>query len=296
MGTTYHLSSDEIKLRSPFINIIPVGKVSLYESNSNFESVHPNGNWPNAIKQKQYEDEGIEQSEEDANNLTETEIHWWTRHRVMQKGDKGEDVGKLQKVLGIRITNVYDDTTLKAVMTAQKRRRLKQDGKVGPFTYAMLFYSDYEYSIKKPSIVKQKAYTCWAASFESAIPSWKGRINFSIPSLLAMYKSFLESRGDISFKGLSKVVEDFNGTELPTASEDFKIESIRELLLKTNSHLIMVIALPGSVAHAEVIYGFGVQKGDPYLLVMDPLNGEYKKHYLIDIHNLSGTIIIISRK
>ena len=293
----YHLTSDEIDLRSPFIKNVPHDEAFLYESNSRVdEFIEP------ATEMYEYE-----------SGLAESEIPWWKRHRLMQKGDRGEDVGRLQKVLKIRRTNVYDDDTVKAVMQKQRRYGLISDGKVGPLTYAMIFHKDYEYAPKKPPIVKQDtvdalfkelykalfkheyeiAYTCWAACFESAIPTWKGRINFTIPSFLSLYKSYLDSRSAISEEGFKKVVKDFNGNLESGAAADFKIESVRRLLLQTKSHLIMVISIPPYVGHALVIYGFGVEGGDSYIKVMDPLDGRYKKFSMIDLNSINGTISII---
>jgi hypothetical protein len=156
-----------------------------------------------------------------------------------------------------------------------------------------LFETNYRYAISNHRFVKQASYTCWAACFESAIPSWKGRMSLDVSSLISKYKSFLATRNDITYNGFSQVVNDFKGGETSGPAKDFRIESVRKLILSTASPLIIVHSvLGGNVAHAEVVYGFGVRNGSPYLLVMDPLLGTYAERSLGVLQQFGGNIII----
>ena len=222
--------------------------------------------------------------------FAETETGWWSKHRLLNIGDKGEDVGRAQKTLEknwgipVKVTKVYDDNTVAAVKKFQQMQGLEEDGKMGPFTHAALFESNYRYTIQKPKIIKQALDTCWAASIESAAPSWKGRTPATISSLLSKYKSLLKTNNSIDGVGLAKVLKDFNVVNIIGPAKEFRIEIVKRELLATGSHLLFMYMMPGAtLSHWQVIYGFGVRKGVPYLLTMDPLSGSYEE---MDFHRL----------
>ena len=56
----------------------------------------------------------------------------------MRIGSKGESVKELQKLLGLKVTGVYDFSTKNAVIIWQGSNKLVADGIVGPNTLAAL--------------------------------------------------------------------------------------------------------------------------------------------------------------
>ena len=67
--------------------------------------------------------------------------------RTIGKGDRGSDVGTLQRVLSMKgygvgpADGVFGRLTRRAVKRFQRRRGLKADGRVGPLTTAALAYT-----------------------------------------------------------------------------------------------------------------------------------------------------------
>lgn len=230
-------------------------------------------------------------------------LGWWDKHRLLKRGSIGEEVGRLQRQLinqlggsasAIEVNNIFDIRTFDAVKIFQRLNGLKQDGIVGPFTYAVLFESNYKFMINKPHIVRQKSFTCWAASFESALPSWRGRSALKVNDLISRYQSHLLKNDAITTRGLRVLARDLRATGWTGKGEDFKVELVKELILKTKSPIVMDTNSMGNPwNHMVVVYGFGVKKGSPFLTIMDPLTGSYKEKLLDDIQSLSNEIILI---
>lgn len=60
-------------------------------------------------------------------------------NRMLNAGDKGEDVKMLQKALGLKDDGYFGPNTKRAVKRFQSRNGLTPDGVAGPNTYAKLF-------------------------------------------------------------------------------------------------------------------------------------------------------------
>ena len=57
---------------------------------------------------------------------------------TIRKGSKGEDVRKLQELLGITADGIFGPVTKAAVLAYQSANGLKADGVVGPLTWGKL--------------------------------------------------------------------------------------------------------------------------------------------------------------
>lgn len=225
---------------------------------------------------------------------------WWSKHRLLTRGDRGPDVGRLQVVLttnwGIRVarSNVFDEATVEAVRQFQLSMGLEPDGIVGPFTHAVLFESNYRFELSRPPVVQQQLSTCWAAVFESALHSWGGRVVRDVSRLITDFARFLAANNAISLAGFRRLVRDSNASGLTVPGGRFRIETVKRLLLNTNSHLILVHGLTsGSIAHCEVIFGFGVRRGQPFLSTMNPLTGGFERRDLNRLQQESREIIVV---
>lgn len=231
------------------------------------------------------------------NTDNELEAGWWEKNRSLSLGDKGDDVKRLQKKLNtdenaqLSINSRFDDDTAKAVADFQKRNHLKADGIAGPFTQTVLYGGYYRYAIKKPPIVQQEIWTCWAASYQSALPSWKGRKTATVAELIVKYNQFLQQKNSISTAGFDALAKDFNAEVRSASINDFTIDVVKVFLLSSNAHLIIVTG--STVAHCRVVYGFGVSAGESYLLVMDPLVGDYRRLPIATIEAIGGIISIV---
>lgn len=227
----------------------------------------------------------------------EQEAGWWEKNRLLSRGDYGEDVARLQRRLvsaegaTLTITKRFDEATENAVIEFQKRVHLKPDGKAGPLTQAVLYEGNYRYNISKPPVVKQEIWTCWAAAYESALPSWRGRSRASVTELIKKYKKFLKQKNSISTHGFDAVAKDFNAEVRSAPMSDFTIDVIKDFLLKANAHLIIVTG--STVAHCRVVYGLGVKTGETFLLLMDPLFGDYRRVPVGTIEAVGGDISIV---
>lgn len=227
----------------------------------------------------------------------ELKVGWWEKNRLLSRGDYGEDVAHLKRSLArvegatLNTTKRFDEATENAVIEFQRRVHLKPDGKAGPFTQAVLYEGNYRYNISKPPIVKQEIWTCWAAAYESALPSWRGRARVTVTELIEKYKQFLQQNNSISSLGFDAVAKDFNAEVRSAPMSGFTIDVVKDFLLKANAHLIIVTG--STVAHCRVVYGFGVKAGETFLLLMDPLTGDYRRLPIGTIEALGGDITIV---
>lgn len=226
-----------------------------------------------------------------------SESGWWSVNRLLKKGSSGADVLRLQKALKDNLSNLdldltsrYDEKTVKAVKKFQKTWDLVEDGIAGPFTQAIIFESNYSWALPKPLKVKQNAATCWAAAYQSALPLWKGRPKMTVAQLLNYFKRFTDSSGAIDKRGLYATAMKFNASIRQADPTFFNIETIKRLLLETKSPFLLLHYMFGDIGHAEVVFGFEVEKGVPLLWVMDPLLGDYKKLALDDLKTLVNPI------
>jgi N-acetylmuramoyl-L-alanine amidase len=58
---------------------------------------------------------------------------------VIDKGSKGEDVKKIQKVVGAKADGIFGDITEELVIEWQKKHKLYADGRVGKITWGAMF-------------------------------------------------------------------------------------------------------------------------------------------------------------
>lgn len=227
----------------------------------------------------------------------EMEAGWWEKNRLLSRGDFGEDVARLKRRLvsaegaTLNITKRFDEATENAVIEFQRRVHLKPDGKAGPLTQAVLYEGNYRYNVSKPPSVKQEISTCWAAAYQSALPSWRGRARATVDELIKKYKQFLQKDNSISTDGFDAVAKDFNAEVRTAPMSDFTIDVVKDFLLKANAHLIIVTG--STLAHCRVIYGFGVKAGETFLLLMDPLTGYYRRVPIDTIEAGGGDISIV---
>ena len=61
---------------------------------------------------------------------------------VLRKGSRGDDVKRLQEILGVTADSVFGEKTLEAVKAFQREHNLFPDGIVGPKTWDMLLADD----------------------------------------------------------------------------------------------------------------------------------------------------------
>src|SRR5262249_32369736 len=158
----------------------------------------------------------------------------------------------------------------------QKRNSLAQDGKVGPVTLSVLMDGNYKFGIQRPPRILEPEWTCWAASFQSALEStWSGgRPHLTVADFVDRYRRFLAPRKDITVPGFHQVVRDLGAISVTVAANDFTIEPILAELGRNGQQVLMVHDLTGSVAHTVVIWGVVIREGQPSFLIMDPLIGD----------------------
>ncbi len=229
-----------------------------------------------------------------------SESGWWSANRLLKAGKSGADVLKLQKALknnwglDVNFTSRYDEKTVKAVKKFQEDSHLEEDGIAGPFTQAMIFESNYSWALPKPLKVKQNLSQCWAAAYQSALPSWKGRPKLNVTELLNDFRRFIDNSGAINRPGLEATAKQFNVSLRNIDPIFIKIETVKKLLLETKSTILLIHFMFGVIGHAEVVFGFEVKNGLPHLLVMDPLLGDYDKLALDALQSRGNLIILVS--
>lgn len=59
--------------------------------------------------------------------------------KLIRKGSKGKDVGRIQRAVGVKADEVFGPATESAVKAYQKRKGLSADGIVGPSTWNVMF-------------------------------------------------------------------------------------------------------------------------------------------------------------
>ena len=209
---------------------------------------------------------------------------WYAKNRRLSRGDRGQDVGRLQRELNaaganpeLAVTGVFDQQTEKAVREFQGRVDLIQDGFVGPITHAVLFESNFQYSPVRPPVVNQGTIDlCWAASLESVLRGpWPGRRRWRTATLRANYSRFLTPRGAISERGLIAAGRDLAFRDITPRLSNRKrlFAEVLTKLLTAKRPLLLVDNSTGSVAHTPVLYGVKIRRGEIRLMLMDPLSG-----------------------
>lgn len=78
--------------------------------------------------------------------------------KTLRKGDKGNEVARLQSLLGIESDSIFGEITEKAVMSFQKKHGLECDGIVGNKTWAALGVTDSK--VVDPSVVYSPLKSC----------------------------------------------------------------------------------------------------------------------------------------
>ena len=218
---------------------------------------------------------------------------WWDVHRQLQKGSRGADVMALQRKLiedlgdPLPVSGVFDDATEKAVKDFQRRNELAQDGIVGPITFSILFDGNYRFQLPAPKLMHDVEWTCWAAATELVLQSnWsRGRKPLTVADMLATYKDFLLSSKAITFQGLDKLVTDIGAFQKIFSPKEFPLELVLGELGRNQSPVMLIHGLYPMAAHTVVIFGVKIVRGEPFLIVMDPLDGLYED---LSVNKLRG--------
>jgi hypothetical protein len=204
---------------------------------------------------------------------------WWDHYRLLELGARGDDVKRLQEAtnnwLGTSMvpTGIFDATTEARIREVQRLLRLDDDGKAGPITQSVLFESDYTFTIDAPPVIRQPLNLCWGASLEAVLKStWTGWPRLTALELKTKYESFLLRTGLMSEAGIEKVVTDHRASIKWIDGSDARIEKIAAFLYRHNKQIILGDFALGA-GHVRVIYGVTVRKGQPALMIMDPLEG-----------------------
>jgi hypothetical protein len=218
---------------------------------------------------------------------------WWDVHRQLQKGSRGGDVAALQRRLiedsgdNFPVTSVFDAATETAVKDFQRRNELAQDGIVGPITFSVLFEGDYRFQLPHPKLMHDVEWTCWAAATESVLQSnWsRTRKSLTVADMLTTYKDFLLPTQAITFQGLDKLVKDIGAFQRIFSPKEFPLEQVLGELGRNQSPVMLIHGLYPGAAHTVVIFGVKIAKGEPWLIVMDPMDGAYED---LSVNTLRG--------
>ena len=223
---------------------------------------------------------------------------WWDSNRLLEKGSHGEDVKRLQNALikssttPIEATGVFDAATEAGVQEFQRLNGLMEDGKAGPITQSVLFEGDYTFSITQPPVVIQPLNLCWAAATEGVLRStWTGWPKLTVLQLKEKYKDFLLAvSGFISEAGIEQAMVDHEASVKLMAGADVRIEKISSFLFRHRKQILLGDFLLGA-GHVRIIYGVTVRKGQPSIMVMDPLEG-YATQDLLQLQGVKASIFL----
>jgi hypothetical protein len=223
---------------------------------------------------------------------------WWDNNRLMGPGSRGEDVKRLQEALNksssasIAVSGIFDATTEAALKEFQRLNGLMEDGQAGPITQSVLFGGDYTFTIDRPPVVIQPLNLCWAASTEAVLKStWTGWPRLTVSELKERYRAFLNAiTGFISPAGIERNMVDHEASIKLLAGADVKIEKISAFLFRHRKQILLGDFLLGG-GHVRVIYGVTVHKGQPALMVMDPLSG-YSTQDLLQLQASTASIFL----
>ena len=207
---------------------------------------------------------------------------WWEHNRLLKLGSRGNDVKKFKIALNgwrtdkVVIDTHYDSQTVAAVIEFQRQDNLIVDGVAGPYTQCAVFESNYSYSIKKPPLTRQNRFLCWAAALESILRStWKQpRFGTKMAELHDRYKTYTQTRGDISFVGINRVLTDLRVRGQRSHAGILRIERLARYLYKNQTQILLIDSVQNAtVSHTRVIYGIKIKDGRRYLQIMDPISG-----------------------
>lgn len=223
---------------------------------------------------------------------------WWDNNRLLERGSRGEDVKRLQQALNksfstaISVTGVFDAATEAQLKEFQRLNGLMEDGKAGPITQSVLFEGNYTFSITRPPVVMQPLNLCWAASTEAVLKStWVGWPKLKVTELRDQYSAFLmPPNGFISEAGIEKVMVDHEASIKLISGKDLRIEKISAFLFRHRKQILLGDFLLGA-GHVRVIFGVTVRKGQPALMVMDPLEG-YATQDLAELQGVKASIFL----
>ena len=183
---------------------------------------------------------------------------------------------------------VFGGNTSHMVKLFQKKHTLIIDGIVGKFTYSALFFVPWNYTVLKPPFVRQRQWTCWAASLESFLKNVPGRPKLNVDSLLRNYDRYLLHSNSISIAGIKKIAVDLrlHGV-LPYGGKisQFVYGEYMYKILRNGVSILVFSLSAGAIGHARILYGVEIYDGDVYLLFMDPMEG-YTKELVRETRNI----------
>jgi Putative peptidoglycan binding domain len=205
---------------------------------------------------------------------------WWENNRLLALGSRGEDVKRLQQgtnnwlATPMKATGVFDAATQARIEEIQRLNGLVADGKAGPITQSLILEGSYTFSITTPPVIRQPLNLCWGAALESVLKStWHGWPKLTAEQLKEKYKGFLlQHSGFMSEAGIEKAMVDHRASIKLMKGSDVRIEKISAFLFRHKKQIVLGDFLLGA-GHVRVLYGVTVRKGQPGLMVMDPLKG-----------------------
>jgi hypothetical protein len=223
---------------------------------------------------------------------------WWDSNRLLARGSRGEDVKRLQQALNnsfstpINVTGVFDPATEVRLKEFQRLNGLMEDGKAGPIAQSVIFEGNYTFSIIRPPVVMQPLDLCWAASTEAVLKStWTGWPKLNIMELRDRYETFLDPlSGFISPAGIEQVMVDHEASIKLMSGTALRIEKISAFLFRHRKQILLGDFLLGA-GHVRVIFGVTVRKGQPALMVMDPLTG-FSTQDLLQLQGVHASIFL----
>jgi hypothetical protein len=232
---------------------------------------------------------------------------WWAHHDLLRRGSQGPAVSDLQRALNkepspqtLPLSRHFDEKTEQAVRAFQRRHLLIDDGQVGPITHAILFGSNYKFSLPLPPGVTQPQMTCWAASLQSALHSygaWQSRPQYTVAELKSQYSRYLHPGGDITQAGWDQIVRDFRLGVSPRnfTGQDLRIERIVWLLRENRMPMLLVHdLLHPTIKHTVVVYGVQIKHGAPELLTMNPMKSYFWDPLASDVLQSGARELIIA--
>lgn len=223
---------------------------------------------------------------------------WWDSNRLLAIGSRGEDVKRLQQALNksfstpINVTGIFDAATEAKLKEFQRLNGLMEDGQAGPITQSVIFEGNYTFSITQPPIVIQPLNLCWAASATAVLKStWTGWPKLNVMELKDKYNTFIHPVTEfISPAGIEQVMVDHEASIKLIPGTDLRIEKISAFLFRHRKQILLgdFLLVAG---HVRVIFGVTVRKGQPALMVMDPLKG-FSTQDLLELQGVTASIFL----
>jgi peptidoglycan hydrolase-like protein with peptidoglycan-binding domain len=217
-------------------------------------------------------------------------------------GSTGPEVERLQRALNrdpnttlpLRVPDgIFGTNTEKRVEEFQRVNGLLVDGKVGEFTRATLYKTDFSFRLAQPPVVRQKdVWWCWAAALESwlvltprstwwrwadLLDSWVGTTPSRPPTtiqdkLQRQFRQVVTSTGGLRTPdGILLLLKTLGIQYQMMRGVDLRGEIVYSHLRK-HGHLLLIYGQGAS--HTLVVYGVRIVHGQrPEFLAMNPAIG-----------------------